>query len=133
MFKRREAEEWWREALKDLEVAEKLLRYGHYNHVAFLSHQAVEKALKALIIEKLRVLPPKIHNLLELGRVLSEEGIDISEIVDDLKDLNPHYLTSRYPDAANGMPSEVYSERIARQCLLMARKVVSWIERLLST
>jgi len=133
MFIRHEAEEWWRESRRDLEVAEKLLEHGYYNYTAFLSHQAVEKALKALIIEKLRILPPKIHNLLELASALHEEGININEILDDLKDLNLHYLTSRYPDAANGMPSEIYSRRMAEGCLNMARRVIEWIEKLLKT
>jgi len=131
-FSRREASEWWRSALVDLEVAERMLNQGYFNYAAFLSHQAVEKALRALIIERLRVLPPKIHNLVELASALRDAGVDVGEVLDDIKDLNPHYLTSRYPDAANGVPSEIYTRRVAAQCLTMARRVLSWAERLLS-
>ena len=129
---RREADAWWKEALKELQMAEKLLELEHYNYVAFHSHQAVEKALKALIIERLRILPPHIHNLIELLKALSDGGIDPSDVIDDIKDLNPHYLTSRYPDAANGIPSEVYSRRMAESCLQMARRTIEWTRRLLS-
>jgi len=128
---RAEAEAWWKEALESLRAAEHLLKAGFYNYAAFHSHQAAEKALKTLIIERLRVSPPKTHNLLTLSEAL-KGVVDLGEVLDDLKDLNPHYLVSRYPDAANGVPSEVYSKRMAEACLSMARGVVEWAKRLLN-
>ena len=112
-------------------LAEKLLADGKYNYAAFHSHQSAEKILKALIIEILREIPPRIHNLLELGEALRNGGVDLSAVEDDLKYLNPHYLTSRYPDAANGLPSEVYSRRMAELCLESARRVLNWGAKLL--
>lgn len=128
---REEALEWFKEALRDLEVAKRLLELNYYNHAAFYSHQAAEKVLKAVIIEKLRLLPPKTHNLIELMNRIADAGIDINEVADDLRDLNPHYLVSRYPDAANGVPSEVYSRRMAENCVNSAARVVEWARRLL--
>jgi len=52
--------------------------------------------------------------------------------MDDLRDLNLHYLVSRYPDAANGVPSEVYSRRAAENCVIMATRVIEWVRRLLT-
>lgn len=129
---REEARQWLKEAVNELELARRLLELGYYNYASFHSHQAAEKALKALIVERLRLIPPKAHNLLELAERLEAGGIDLGDLLDDLKDLNPHYLVSRYPDAANGVPSEVYTRRTAERCVSMASRVVEWTRRLLS-
>jgi HEPN domain-containing protein len=130
-FSRVEAEYWFKQAVEDFKLAEKLLSDGKYNYSAFLAHQAAEKILNALIIEVLREIPPRVHNLLELGEALRKTGIDMAEVEDGLKYLNPHYLTSRYPDAANGVPTEVYSRRMAELCLQSAKRVLAWAENLL--
>ena len=52
---RKEAENWWKQALKDFEVAGKNLEIDQYYIVAFLCQQAVEKGLKALYF----ILPVK--------------------------------------------------------------------------
>ncbi len=44
------ARRWYRQAVHDLEMAEKNLRFGGYDVAAFLAHQAVEKLLKAGLI-----------------------------------------------------------------------------------
>ncbi|GAB6943895.1 HEPN domain-containing protein [Vulcanisaeta sp. JCM 14467] len=128
---REEAEQWFKEAIKELELARHLLEIGYLNYAAFHSHQAVEKALRALVIARLRMLPPKTHNLLELAEKLRNGGIAINDVLDDLRDLNPHYLVARYPDAANGVPSEVYSRREAEHCVESASRVIEWVRRLL--
>ncbi|HDD71587.1 MAG TPA: HEPN domain-containing protein, partial [Candidatus Aenigmarchaeota archaeon] len=64
---RPEAENWWKQALEDLDSAKKNLKIKKYYLVAFLSQQAAEKALKALFIELKRRLQPKTHNLIRLG------------------------------------------------------------------
>jgi HEPN domain-containing protein len=112
----------------DLEDAGILLRAGRYASAAFHAHQAAEKALKAAIIELKRELPPKIHNLIALARHLE---VSDEEILEALRRLNPHYRVSRYPDAANGVPMDVYSERIAGELVALSERVVSWVKRLL--
>ncbi len=66
------------------------------------------KPLRALIIRRLCILLPKIHNLLELVEGLRDGGLPVNEVMDYLRDLNSYYLVSRFPDAANGVLSEVY-------------------------
>lgn len=125
---RPETLEWLRAAEDDIEDAKTLLRAGRYAGAAFHAHQAAEKALKAAIIELKRELPPKIHNLIALARRL---GVDDEEILEALRRLNPHYRVSRYPDAANGVPMDVYSERIAGELIELSERVLSWVKRLL--
>lgn len=64
-------------------------------------------------------MPPKTHNLVELGRSLGAP----EEVLGDLRLLNPEYATSRYPDAANGMPAESDDERRASMLLEAAEGV----------
>ncbi|RLG42695.1 MAG: DNA-binding protein [Thermoproteota archaeon] len=116
---RRESRALWEQALEDLETAKVLLRGGRYYAVAFFSHQAAEKALKAAYIEVKREIPPRTHNLVELGRLLG-----LNDVMEDLMELNPEYTISRYPDAANGVPASMYSESIAESHLRRAERVV---------
>ncbi len=92
---------------------------GAYYVVAFFSHQAAEKALKATYIEVKRQIHPRTRNLVELGRLL---GLD--DVMEDLMELNPEYTISRYPDAANGVPARMYTESIAERHLRRAERVV---------
>ena len=126
---REEALEWLRAAEDDLEDARVLLRSGRYAGAAFHAHQAAEKALKAAIIVARGELPPRIHNLLRLASIL---GVKDEELLDYLRRLNPHYRIARYPDAANGVPMEVYSERIAGELVELAGRVLDWARRLVS-
>ena len=127
---REEAKNWWEQARNDLKTAKIMLKNSCYDSCAFYCHQSAEKALKAVVIEKSRILPPKIHNLLNLVKLLD---LDLDEIIDEIKELNPHYMTSRYPDAANGVPSEIYTKRMAERCLKSASEILTPIEKLISS
>ena len=61
MIMRKEVRNWFAQALKDLETAERNIDIGEYYASAFFAHQAVEKALKALYIRKESPLPHHIH------------------------------------------------------------------------
>lgn len=124
---RREAELWWRQAREDLQSAEVNLRAGRYYLVAFLSHQAVEKALKALYLEKLRESPGATHSLVSLGKKV---GIP-EELFPHLRKLAPDFVLSRYPNAAHGLPSELYDREMAEERLRLAREVLEWVEKAL--
>ena len=123
---RPEALEWLRAAEDDLEDARTLLRAGRYAGAAFHARQAAEKALKVAIIELRREVPLRLHN--NLVALAGHLGVEDEEIVEALRRLNPHYLVARYPDAANGVPMEVYSERIAGELVALAERVVSWVK-----
>jgi HEPN domain-containing protein len=47
-----------------------------------------------------REFPPQTHSILDLARELRAQ-----ELMPGLFELNPHYVQSRYPDAANAVPS----------------------------
>lgn len=120
---RQEARRWLAQGDADLAHARASIQTRFYFAAAFACHQAAKKWLKGAIIELRRTLPPKTHNLVELGRVL---GVP-EEVMSDLRLLNPEYATSRYPDAANGIPAENYDERRATLLLDAAERVQRWV------
>lgn len=56
-------------------------------------------------------------------------GVDDEQLLEALKRVNPHYRISRYPDAANGVPMDVYSESMAGELVGLAKKVVEWTKK----
>ena len=108
---------WMEKARKDLRVAEKLLDEPDYS--AFLSQQAAEKALKALIIA-LGKNPPRTHNIGRLLIEIEEGGINTREVV-DAKVLTDYAVETRNPDF-----EEEVTEDEAEEALTLAKKVVEW-------
>lgn len=125
---RPEARNWLRQAEADWQVARANFAAGLYFATAFACHQAVEKALKGAAIVRLRRAPPRGHNLVELGGLLGAPEV----VLTDLRYLNPEYVTSRYPDAANGVPAENYDEAIARSLMDAASRVRAWVDSVLT-
>ena len=94
--------------------------------VAFLCQQAVEKALKALYLEKKGV--PRIHPLPDLlGKKLKLPA----RLLGNLRKLGPDFVIARYPDAAQGLPSELYDRETAEERLRLSKEVLRWVEKAL--
>jgi len=121
---REETKNWLKQAEMDLETAKANINIKKYFASAFFSQQAAEKALKAMALEKLRE-PLKSHNLLELAKRLKVPH----EIMVCLIELNPDFIITRYPDAANGLPYELYDLKKAKQKTGFAEKVLRWTKK----
>jgi len=127
---REEVRRLWLQALEDLKTAEILLKAGRYYASVFFAQQAAEKALKALYTHLRGELPPLTHNLLELLRRL---GVNREDLIDAAADLTPEYIVTRYPNAAGGIPAELYNERSAREHLEKARLIVDFCREVLES
>ena len=53
------------------------------------------------------------------------------ELVDSAIDLTPEYIITRYPNAANGIPAQLYNERMARDHIEKARMLLEYCRSLL--
>ncbi len=120
---REEARRWLAQADADLASARASIQAGFFFAAAFACHQATEKWLKGAIVELRRAMPPKTHNLMELGRALDAP----EEVLSDLRLINPEYAASRDPDAANGIPAENYDQRKATMLLEAAERIHRWV------
>lgn len=126
---RPETDAWWRQAQRDLETARHLVETGDYYAAVFFCQQAAEKGLKALRVERDRRLPEPTHTLLTLAR-----GLDVpKEHLSFLRELTPEFVTTRYPDAANGVPYELYDDTIATRFLRQTEEFFRWLEHQMPT
>lgn len=121
---RLETEHWWKQAQSDLQKAQVLFNSKNFDGVAFYCQQATEKALKAVI---LNITKEKVegHSLVYLGKQAKVPDDFFSE----LKKLSPQYFLSRYPDASEEIPYELYDENIAKSFLNIAERIITWTEK----
>jgi len=119
---REEVKNWLKQANKDFEVAEKNFNLKEYYISVFLCQQAIEKGLKAVILEK-RKEKALGHSLVQLGR---EANIP-EKFVSHLKRLSPQYFLARYPDASEDVPFELYDEKISKEFIFNSKEVLLWI------
>lgn len=119
---REEVRNWFRQAEADLRSAYNCREAGDYYLSVFASQQAAEKALKALSLLKLKEYP-KGHSIVHLAqRVEAPEAM-----MSDIRDLNPEYMSTRYPDMAAGVPAELYDNKIAARHFATAQEVLEWV------
>lgn len=119
---REEVHNWFKQAEADLRSARNSREAGDYYMSVFASQQAAEKALKALSLLKLREYP-KGHSIVYLAQRLEVPGSMMSGI----RDLNPEYMSTRYPDMAAGVPAELYDDKIAARHFKTAQEVLEWV------
>ena len=124
-----EALDWLESAIVDLDEARKAFERGSYHLSVFLSHQAVEKALKAYIVEHVRQRPPRTHDLVEL---LHLSGLKLEAMDEELiSELSPYYTIARYPNAGLRKPWREIAQGTARKFLDVAERVVDKVRGLM--
>ncbi|MEM2533603.1 MAG: HEPN domain-containing protein [Candidatus Nezhaarchaeales archaeon] len=116
------------QAERDLKKAINDLRTEDWDSAAFWSQQVTEKSLKALLISGGKTY--RGHDLLEMTRIIRDDlEIGTEAIIDDLRELTIHYTISRYPNAANAIPSDLYTKDKAEELVARARRVLEWVKR----
>lgn len=114
--------DWLEQAHADLKTASDLLKVKNYYASVTFSQQAAEKGLKAVYILLENKLPPRIHDLVELGRLTNAP----SEVMSPAEKLTPSFFTVRYPDSAPEIPVKYYTEEKAKAHLKEARLILKW-------
>jgi HEPN domain-containing protein len=126
MAKFKPANEWFAQSDYDFDTAEALFKSGRYVYVVFMCHLAVEKALKAIVTEKLAKEPPKVHDLAYLCRLA--ELVVSEKIKTALLQLNDASVPARYPEQLNAM-SKLYSKTRTEKILHTTREVLQWVKQ----
>ncbi|MCX8200830.1 MAG: HEPN domain-containing protein [Candidatus Caldarchaeum sp.] len=115
----RRAADWMRQAKADL------LNTSNYAWSCFASHQATEKALKAVLEDFGH--PRTGNDLVELVNEVDKLTPAPREVKDDSRILNRYYITPRYPNAfPGGAPSDMFDETDAEDALWRAEKIVAF-------
>ena len=120
---REEISNWLRQSEEDLDKAIILFENKKFDGTAFNCHQYAEKSLKALHMLKFNQ-GEKGHSIIYLANKLKVP----QEMLSGIRDLNPEYLVSRYPDIAEGVPADIYDEKIAKRHFKVAKGVLEWVK-----
>lgn len=114
--------EWLNRARSDLTLA-RAERPGIYlEDLCFHAQQAVEKAVKALLIER-QVDFPYSHDIAQLLTLLENAGQPFPEPVRQAERLTRFAVFTRYPGVGPPVSREEYEEALA-----IAEAVVRWAE-----
>jgi HEPN domain-containing protein len=117
--------DWFRQAESDLRHARHASDDGDYDWAAFASHQAAEKAIKALF-QKLH-LDAWGHVLSMLLTSLPLEARPDLALVDRAKELDKHYIPTRYPNGfERGAPADFYTHKEAQDAIANAEAIVQF-------
>ena len=120
-----ETEAWLASAESDASAARILLTNGFYSQAVFYTHLSVEKALKALVLERLDLVPPPhTHNLVALLSLAVDARPDW--VHDFLATLSPESVQPRY-----AMPpdDDVYTAEVASVLLDGAGEATQWLRQ----
>jgi len=121
---RKEIKIWWDQAKQDFDAALYNFDGRRYYIAAFLCQQAVEKALKALFLKKKKGIFPQSHSLIYLGKEVKAP----KEFLGFLRELTPKFVDTRYPDAALGIPAEIYGEENVAEIIEQTKKILKWVK-----
>ena len=94
---KKETELWLAQAEEHRKDAEYCIKGSRYSLSLYSYHQALEKILKAAIVEFAGEIPPKSHkldDLLKRSTLTPEED----SWYEDLAEITRHYWRARYPD-----------------------------------
>ena len=118
------SQSWAEQSRYDLDTARAMLASNRYLYVLFCCQQAVEKALKSVIVRYTGKLPPRIHNLVQLAE---EAGIGVQiEQRRFLGELSAYYIQSRYPEEIKELGSTITQES-ADEILKKTEELIQWL------
>lgn len=117
--------DWLRQALKDLDHARKSIDLGDYEWACFAAHQAAEKAVKALY-QKLRI-EVWGHSISRMLKHLPNNYKPPEELIDKAKELDRHYVPTRYPNFhPEGAPLDYYTKEDAKRAVKHAEEIIKF-------
>ncbi len=120
-------EDWMRQAKRDLQQAGILLESDGYEWCCFVAQQSAEKAVKA-VFQKLGANAWG-HSVNLLLSNLPESVRPAVELVDKAKELDKHYIASRYPNSyPSGAPFQYYTRLEAERSIQYAKEIISFCE-----
>ena len=118
---------WLDHVHEDISAAEDLWRTGHWLYVAFLCHQALEKALKAYYVATNDEDPPYTHSHTRL--------LNVCGLTDGLTDeqlrfvalMEPMYIKARYPEQ-KVRTARTLDKDICQDFIKKTKLLTQWIE-----
>lgn len=122
-----ETRRWFQESYYDLQAVRWNIQGKFYNTACFLAQQSGEKALKSLLYYfGARKKAIHTHSLFEMTQTLVKEIPSLEILIKEAKELDLHYVPSRYPNGLpGGFPHLFYESEMANKALSSAEKLFS--------
>jgi HEPN domain-containing protein len=120
------AQDWFRQAGRDLEQAEESRKSGRHEWACFATQQGAKKAVKALHLH----LGQEAwgHVVAKLLRELPDQVVTPEELVEKAKLIDNFYIPARYPNShAEGAPFEHYGTLQSEEALKYAREILEFV------
>lgn len=120
---------WIDQAEADLKTSRNCLEDGNYYASAFFAHQSAEKSLKGfLYLKGYRAIIT--HSVLDLLIESSKFEKVFERFIDYGKELDKHYIGSRYPNFyPSGAPYRYYTREVAEKCLSYAESILNEVKK----
>ena len=119
--------DWLAQAKRDLNHAVHACEDEDFEWSCFSAQQGAEKAVKAVFLH----LHGESwgHSVFALLKALSDK-IEVSErLIEAAKNLDKHYIPTRYPNGFDsGMPGEYYTKKDAQEAIKNAREIIEFCE-----
>ena len=134
-----EARRWLKQAQRDIEAAELLFSSTSQSFdalVCFLSHQVVEKSLKAALYAKCGLTNDQLHSHDVYSLAYNVCGLRGSpaEITDMAVVVSNYYLTTRYPNQQPGaiVPADAFDQEQSRIALENSKTLLRAVENFIA-
>jgi len=116
-----ETPKWLEYADDNLKSAKVLLDSKLFNPCLQNTQQAVEKMLKALLVE-FSIKLKKTHSINELATMLTDNNLDVDLAQEERELLDSIYLPSKYP-IGSILPDFEPDEKTCMNCIAIAERV----------
>lgn len=121
-------EEWLKRALSNLNLGKSIAHGVNFEDLCFNFQQAVEKSLKAVLIQN-NIKVPRTHSISELISILKQNSISLPEKIEkDAPSLSIYAVDTRYPDNYFLVDKNDYDE-----ALEIAEDVYNWAKKIIET
>ncbi len=121
------AQDWLKQARRDLAHAERSARAEEHEWACFAAHQTAEKAVKALHLS----LGQEAwgHVVARLLRELPPEVAVTDELIDKARVLDGYYIPTRYPNGhPEGAPLDHYGPLHSTGAIGYAREILEFVD-----
>ena len=116
---------WVDKAEEDFDNALYNFRGHRYGITAFLCQQALEKIIKAVIVEVVNKRPAKSHDLIKLAKDANLTDKMPKKWLPELRSLTQYYFLVRYPDIGKKFFT---TPKIAKEVLGLLKEIYPWVK-----
>lgn len=126
---KKETRQWLDYAGQDAQSARILLQSHLYNPSLYHIQQAIEKCLKAIIVEH-DLAFQRTHSIRGLVNIIIQNGMTVEIEEDDIDLIDSIYMPARYP-LGSALPFFEPDLAICEQCLQIVEGARNWTDEML--